>query len=267
MALNRAVMIIDVRAKNPTLSKKSKMTVLALPDGGALVSNNTVAIRLSHTGSIITTLYMTETYITGFIYLSPEHVLILQKTGVITKVSLQDGKKLDQYKVNVESLVDGIAVQDFLLLVDYHGGQIVRFGLLHKTKQILVRGLERPTSVGRTVQDGKIVYLVCEYNTNRVILYDSKWNLKKSFGQLLLRNPESVLILPSNTILVTDSDNHRVTEFTLDGRYCRHVLNKADGIETPIRISFGFPNLWVSYGRVFWEFNVKCFQIYQPNEK
>ena len=59
--------------------------------------------------------------------------------------------------------------------------------------------------------------------------------------------PNRVIILPTNTLLVSDTHNHRVTEFSLDGTFIRHVLQEDDGIYIPLHLAYQHPYLWIAY--------------------
>ena len=58
------------------------------------------------------------------------------------------------------------------------------------------------------------------------------------------------MVSPVSTLWVCDTHFNRISEFTLDGTWIRHVVSGRNGIEQPLDISY-HPNhpkfLWVSY--------------------
>ena len=211
--------------------------------------------------------------ITGFILLlpeelPPEEMLILEQNGTISKVQIKDGKTVEEYKMDVGGLMNGVSLgNNKLLLVDFKRGHIFTYDMERKHKEIRVKKLNKPSSVAALKSKGETLYAVCELGGNCVKVYDSNWQMKTSIGKKgrifrrsgdgQLNSPTSAVVLPGNTVLVSDFNNNRVTEFTLQGDFIRHVLT---GIEQPLRLVFEDPNLWVSYG--FDKPNIKCYQLY-----
>ena len=58
-----------------------------------------------------------------------------------------------------------------------------------------------------------------------------------------LNNPEAAIELPQGTVIVADRVNDRVSEFSIEGHFIRHILNQ-QGMH-PSAISFAYPYLWV----------------------
>ena len=253
---------------NPELGSNS--TLLTLPDGTVLVSNiknnQNHVTRLSDTGATINTIININDAIQGFIFSPPDDVFILQLNGTITQVKWLDGQIVKTYKVQVEGLLSGLKTEESMfLLVDYRGGELLTFNTTNGHQQCIIQGLKYPTSVARTVQDGEVVYILCEAGAYTVRIYNSNWTLLRSVGGKKgsadgeLNRPNTVIVLPCNNILVSDRNNDRVCEFTLDGQFVRHVMTD---IDNPRNLQLSYPLLWVTYGKAR-PYRVKCFQLYK----
>ena len=62
--------------------------------------------------------------------------------------------------------------------------------------------------------------------------------------------PRRIVVSPTSNLWVCDTYYKRVSEFTLDGTWIRHVVSGRDGIEKPWDISYHPKHsqfLWVSY--------------------
>ena len=78
--------------------------------------------------------------------------------------------------------------------------------------------------------------------------------------------PTSTVVTPEQTVLISDWDNNRISEYSLDdGRFIRQVLTNKEGIDSPRCISLQGDLLWVSY-RVTRSYNsdrsIKCYKLY-----
>ena len=262
-------MTLDVKSVNPDIG--SIYAVLALPDGQGIIShykdNKCHVVRLDHTGRASCQLFKSDTWIKGFI-LQDDQVVILQSDGTLTWIRIKDGKKMDQYKVKVNSLYHGIALDnDTLLLVD-HGdwgssnGRVFTFSKSSRKTTDLVNNLNRPTSVDRTLVNNEVVYVVCELGANTVSIYSDDWTLQRSVtgeGQVRFDFPQSAIVLPDNTILVSDYSNGCISEFSLDGKFLGYLIQKGD-IKYPSDMSLHHPYVWIRHDCWFY-YNVRCYQI------
>ena len=266
--------LLDVHKVNVALKKMDR--VLSLSDGGALVSNEKggkyEALRLDHTAGIMSTLLTTRKEISGFVLIHPD-VLVLQIDGTISRIQ-PNGREKTKYKVNLDWLDDGIAMdKETLLLVNWGSklsakGSVFTYNLSDGHEEVKVSNLKNPTSVVRAETNDGSIYVVCEQNAHRINIYNSSWSLQRSIGLQgsadgRLDMPQCAIVTPWHTILVADRDNDRVTEFSMDGRFVRHLLTKEDGVRKPRRLSVLGPYLWLSYrpGLLSKEYNIKRFQI------
>ena len=259
---------LDLQTANPELG--SIFTLLPLPDGTILVENfknkKSHITRLSDTGAIINTVITINGPVDGFIFSPPDDVFILQSNGTITQVKWLDGQIVKTYKVQVKWLLNGLKIEEsMLLLVVHDGGKLLTFNTTNEHQQCILQGLKYPTSVARKVQDKEVVYILCERSAHAVRIYNSNWTLIRTIGGQKgsadgkLNWPFSVTVLQCNNILVSDCYNNRVCEFTFDGQFVRHVISD---IDHPRNLQLSYSLLWVTYGKAP-PFRVKCFQLYK----
>ena len=166
------MMKLDVRCVNPDLGWIT--AVLALPDGGAVISHEKDkkyhVVRLDDKGKASPSMFTSATWINGFVLLQDDQLVILQKDGNLIWIQIKDGKKMDQYKVNVTYLRHGIALDnDTLLLVDSSGGRVFTFSKSSRKKTDMVDNLNDPTSVDRTLVNNEVHYVVCEFNAHTLM--------------------------------------------------------------------------------------------------
>ena len=264
--LNKPILTVDVNAVNPG----SYFRVLPVDDGGVLVSSaGSGCIKLDHTGSTVRTLLTSSVLMMGLMMLNQEDFIILQTDGTITKVKLSDGTVVHTYKVDVGDLCDGVIHDDnTLILVDYRRGEVFTYCMLDQHKDIKIKKLNLPSCVTKTETNQGTLYLVCEAGNNKIHIYSSSWTLQRSIGSLgsadgQFNTPCYVLVLPTNNILVADFDNHRISEYNMNGQFIRHVLQQQDGIYQPWQISYHHPHIWVVNFKENDIFHLKCFHIFQ----
>ena len=269
---------LDVKKANPGFN--SIDVVLGLEDGGAIVSNYEDglhhAVRIDSQGQDIDTLYTTDKSVTGFIFLPPDELLILQHEGTIVRVQISDGKHIDTFKVNVSYLADGILDdEENLLLVDWNHMEVFNYCMTTKHKKVIVQKdkkmLNWPCSIHKAQSDKGVLYLVA--SQHRVNIYNSEWCLLSFAGSGTegreagdLRFPNSAILTPWNTVWVADGDNDTVKEFSLNGDFLQYIINRSDCINHPLKLSLCGDQLWLSYRverHVGASFNVNRYEIKQ----
>ena len=265
------VMKIDLQAASPDLYHL--YTVLPLMDESVLVSNYRDAknhvVYLSNKGDVKWTLKITDNEVKEFILLPRNEMLIVHPKGNLLRVRIKDGKKLRKYHIpDVKFLIDGIMDDENfnVLLVDSDKGELFRFNLLKKNKEVVVQHLKCPRSIDKAYTDQGLLYIVCETADHAVLVYTEKWDLLTTIGKNgsndgELDRPQSARILPDNTIIVSDLLNNRISRFTLQGCFLGHLLQEKHGILKPLKLAVRYPKMWLSYGD--YPFNVKCFQLEQ----
>ena len=260
-------MKLDYKSSNPDLGGLYNM--LPLQDGTVLVNNykdnKDHVSRLSDRGEVIRKLITTDKDIRGFILMSNNECLILHNDS-LQRVRIEDGQVLGSgYKVpDVGVSYDGIRIDDDqVLLVDKNKGEVITYNMKTRNKHVVIDKLNHPTSVDKAVTDQGVFYIVNECWAYTVRVYNDRWRLVSSIGGLgdrdgRLNYPQTARVLPDNTILVTDWNNHRISRFTIQGDFIDHVIKQSDGISHPRRLAVQYPYVWVVDGG-----NIKCYQIYQ----
>ena len=261
------ILKLDVRQCNPDLG--SLYNMLPLQDGTVLVyhikDNKHHVIRLSDRGDVIKKLITTHKDIRGFILMSNNECLILHYNGSLQSVRIEDGQVLGSgYKVpDVGGLYDGIRIDDDqVLLVDVIKGEVITYNMKTRNKHVVIDKLIDPTSVDKAVTDQGVFYIVNESGAHTVRVYNDRWRLVRSIGGRggsdgRLNYPDTARVLPDNTILVTDWNNHRISRFTIQGDFIDHVIKQSDEIWRPTRLAVQYPYVWVAG-----DWNIKCYQIY-----
>ena len=269
--LKKPKLVFDLSKVNKEI--RYVISVLSLPGGGCLVihkqDDQFYCTRLDHTGATVRTLLTSPVQMTGLMMLNQEDLIILHHDGTITKVKLSDGTMVHTYKVDVDCLCDGVIHDDnTLILVDFDRGEVFTYCMLDQHKDIKINKLNQPSCVTKTETNQGTLYLVCEAGNDKVHIYSSSWDLQRSIGSSGSGNGQFnmtcyVLVLPTNNILVADVNNHRISEYNMNGQFIRHVLQQQDGIYSPYQISYHHPHLWV----VYWDSDdnrkLKCVQLFK----
>ena len=109
-------------------------------------------------------------------------------------------------------------------------------------------------------RDKRTWFLVsCSYS---IRVYDDKWQLVLSIGEK--GTEDGQLLNPAGTtntsegILVADQLNQRISQFSFEGKFMKHILTSHHGLGRPIGLAFNNPFLWVSQWNPI---AVKCFKI------
>ena len=94
------------------------------------------------------------------------------------------------------------------------------------------------------------LYIVCEGIRDRLNVYNQIWHLIRTIGTKgsddgELRSPQSAIVSDEDTIIISDWRNHRVSEFSFNGTFLRHLLVSSDGIYWPFSMSYYYPHLWL----------------------
>ena len=139
-----------------------------------------------------------------------------------------------------------IADKDLLLLADWEKHQVFTYRLSTKHKEVHVRGLKNPRSVSYIFDSDNTFYLVCGGNEVRV--YNSTWGLVRNIGNTGSRKeklamPTSAIILPDGNVIISDYWEHRLSEFSIEGRFLDVLVTRHHF--WPVCLTFSYPDLWV----------------------
>ena len=263
--------ICDMKIKNKHLSKVKGLT--ALQDGGALVINyrgsqssyQFQVVRVDLAGRTVLPIYTCEkdSYVGGIINYN-DVVFILQDDGYITKYNVSNvSNTVVTYHIDVGCLSSGILIEyNQLLLSDYRNNEVFVHNTDDHSKQVVITDVNHPISVACN-QDHSVI-AVCEELGCCVFLYNRSYVRQAIIGSEgtadgCLRGPVCVIFSPSGSLLVADSANHRVCEFSQQGAFIRHVFSSDHGIYDPVSLSYSHPYLWVACDGGY---TVKRFTMY-----
>ena len=248
-------------------------TIAALPGGGAVIrhyiqNNKTEQIlKINSQGKVTQTIYTCvgcSSYIWGLLVLG-DFLYLTHRNGTVIKTQVSDGQVVStstipdvSYVIHTGSLSnkpEKIPDKQTLLLCDYHynKGEVFTFNPSTGEKQVRVTGLSRPRSVSYFIHNQTVFYIVCEGFRHRINVYNQTWDLIRTIGRYgsndgELNNPTSAIVSDEDTIIISDHYNHRVSEFSFNGTFLRHLLVRSDGIVFPYSMSYYYPHLWLDHG-------------------
>ena len=242
--------------------------VAALPGGGAVVRNyigknrTEQVLKINSQGKVTQTLYTCvgcSSYIWGLLVLG-DHLYLTHSNGTVIKTRVSDGRVLSRstipdvriimHRGSLYSKPDQIPDKQTLLLCDTSKGEVFSFNPSTQQKQVHVTGLNDPTSVFYFFHNHTLYYIVCEEDRDRINVYDNTWDLIRTIGTRgfndgELRGPNSAIVSDEDTIIISDESNRRVSEFSFNGTFLRHLLVRSDGIYRPYSMSYYYPHLWL----------------------
>ena len=236
----------------------------ALPEGQAVteIENNDTVVRVNKQGVIVNNLY-TGSDITGLL-VQGSHLFVLHYNGTIVQMKL-DGLILNVYNTGISSLynygshhTDLCDIDlDILPLASFSLGNVYTYNISSQTLKLHVNNLNYPTSVTHGCVDGSVVYVVCERSADKVHVYNTSWSIITSFGGSgsgdgQLYRPRSA-VMSDGYFIVADSWNYRVSIFTSDGQFVKHIITYDvpyyESQDGPWSLSVRGKYLWVATSR------------------
>ena len=258
--LTKPVLDLNVTALNHQIT--NPRFVAALFGGEAAVVNEySQVMKINKTGHTIKELYNCQSCnnIYGLLLLG-SNLNVIHSNGTIVEIQLHTGQLLNvcnisdvhgvYYFGSLWSDPSKIPNIDILLLPDSDKGEVFSYNLTSEHKQVHLTGLSFPTSVSYSFYNNSTHYIVSQYRSHTISIYNSAWDPVLSFGGYGgddgdLIYPLAAIMSYNNTILVTDYSNHRISVFTTDGVFLYHLLTQSDGINGPTALSYYKPYLWV----------------------
>ena len=238
--------------------------VAALPDGQAVImiwSNDDKVMRVDKQGEIVKDLY------TGFdilgLLVQGSDLFVLHRNGTIVEMLPEDGHILKVYNTGIDDLFNYGShytdlcdiEQNVLLLASFYDGNVYTYNISSQTLKLRVNNLNRPTSVTHGCVDGSVVYVVNELSAHMVRVYNASWSLITSLGSYGTDDGQLYLplsaVMSDGYILVADQFNYRVSMFTSDGQFVKHIIIydvPYYGQDKPKSLSVRGKYLWVSTG-------------------
>ena len=201
-------------------------------------------------------------YIQGLLVLG-DYLYIIHANGTVIKTRVSNGSVMDvntipdvSYVINSGSLYsnpDRIPDKQTLLLCEWDKGEVFTFKPSTGQKKVRITGLWNPTSVSYFFYNHTVYYIVCEERWDRITVYNNRWDHVRTIGRYgsddeELDEPASAIVSDENTIIISDRSNHRVSEFSFNGTFLRHLLDRSDGIYRPYSMSYYYPHLWLTHG-------------------
>ena len=270
--LEKPVLDLNITRTNPGLYSVGKTdTIAALPGGGAVIrhyirNNNTEQIlKINSQGKVTQTIYTCvgcSSYIWGILVLG-DFLYLTHRNGTVIKTRVSNGQIVSRSTIpevreviNTGSLFSEpgeIPDKQTLLLCDISKGEVFSFKPSMGLKQVRITGLIQPTSVSYFFHNEAVYYIVCEGWKDRINVYNQTWDLIRTIGTKgsndgELQYPASAIVSDEDTIIISDYWNHRVSEFSFNGAFLRHLLVRSDGIYGPYSMSYYYPHLWLVNG-------------------
>ena len=269
--------ISGLRRKRPSLDFSLTITspeltdvsyVAALPGGGAFVQNYISddnieqILKINSQGKVTHTIYTCKgCSIQGLLVLG-DFLYLTQSNGTVIKTRVSDGRILSRSTIpavgevlhtgSLYSKPDRIPDKQTLLLCDWDKGEVFTFKPSTGQKQVRVSGLRKPQSVSYFFYNHIVYYIISE--GLRIIVYNQTWDLVRTIGT---RGSEdeggfsSAIVSDEDTIIISDNDNHRISEFSFNGTFLRHLIS--DDIFLPYSMSYYYPHLWLSDGLLYYD--------------
>ena len=264
-------MDLDTSRTTPDISGNFDV-VAALPGGEAVFYNYTITnsggqlFKLDSHGKVTQVLFFcadcNDYYVRGLLVLG-DSLYAVDINGKLLEIRVSDESLLSRTKIpkvnfvvhkgSLHSKPDKIPDKQTLLLCDIGNGEVVTFKPSTGQKKVRITGLGGPTSVSYLFYNNTVYYIVCEEWRGRITVYNNTWDLIKTIGRNgsndgELNYPRSAIVSDEDTIIILDSRNHRISEFSFNGTFLRHLLDRSDGIYSPGSMSYYYPHLWVHHG-------------------
>ena len=273
--------VLDLNISSPGLYT---YRIAALPGGGAVIThyirNNTnqQILMINSQGKVTQTIYtcvgcssyysyiweslIASTYIQGLLVLG-DFLYLTHRNGKVIKTWVSDGQVVSTSTIpdvvyvthsgSLSNKPERIPDKQTLLLCDSLKGEVFTFKPSTGEKKVRVTGLKNPECVSYFFYNQTVFYIVCEVFRSRINVYNQTWDLIRTIGTEgsndgELHTPSSAIVSDEDTIIISDHDNDRVSEFSFNGTFLRHLLVRSDGIYRPRSMSYYFPHLWLNYG-------------------
>ena len=221
-------------------------------------------LRLDSQGKIKNNIYFCVrcNSIEGLLVLG-DYLYIIHNNGTLIRTRVSNGRVINVTTIPDVSYVrhtgslysnpDKIPDKQTLLLCDLHKGEVFTFKPSTRQKKVRITGLMNPRSVSYLFYNNTVYYIVCEETGHRITVYNNTWDRIRTIGRRgsddgEINYPQSAIVSDEDTIIISDHVNHRISEFSFNGTFLRHLLVRSDGIRYPRHMSYYYPHLWVRHG-------------------
>ena len=218
------------------------------------MTSNTKVLRVDNSGKVVRELYSSGFSISGLIVQGSD-LFVLHYNGIIVQLEPQDGLILNIYDSGISDLLNWASHpsdlctidHSVLLLIDYTAGQINSYNITSQTLTTNVE-LSAPRSANHGCINGNVVYIVSNFGHAKIHVYNSSWSLITSFGGYgsdddQFRYLYSAVMSDQGYIFAADGGNSRLSMFTSDGQFIKHVVIYED--TDPRSLSIRDKYLWV----------------------
>ena len=260
--------ILDLNVSSVDVVYASINVIAALPGSEAVVNsyNNdeykNEILKINKHGQFVQTLYTCVRCIIQGVLVLGDNLYIVHEVGEIIQVNLINTKIVQEYKMNGRlhmanrgSLYfdpDLIPDKDLLIISSHSHQELFTYRLSSRKKEISIEtGTHSTRSITYSFYNNQTHFVVAYYTNSSVNVYDSRWRFVRTFGGRgskdgELERPLSVIMSPEETVIVGDTGNRRVSEFTMEGEFLCHLLVTSDGISSIQAMSFSHPHLWIA---------------------
>ena len=185
----KPVLIHDLHQSHPDL--RWWIPIKAV-DGGVLAvcresGKRYNVVKIDQDGKIINKLYVTDKLVTALIWEDPDLYVILGYGGDI--IHVRDGNVIKQHKIKTVRgwLYGGDVDKDGIILIVDTGsglpdGTVISYNVQTGQEDIKLKGLQRPTSITKTVHNNQVLYLITEELGHCASVYDSSWIKQTTIG-------------------------------------------------------------------------------------
>ena len=224
--------------------------VAALPRGEAVVYIRPgTVVLINKQGETLRELCTCD-YTEALLVTDGKLIVAYRHSSSVKLISVYSGSLVKIYNIPDHFSFIAFINQFFLLLKHTETEEMLTYRLTDKQRNT-IRGLKRPNCVTYGYYNNTMYYFVCEIHSNVIVKFNSSWGYINSFGgyntgDSKLLSPQSAIVSPENTVLICDSGNYRISEYTFEGRFIRHVFYSS---YRPNDLSFSYPYLWVVHER------------------
>ena len=185
----------------------------------------------------------------------------------ITKGTFNNGRAGPEVKYNPDiNDIYSMKVlnESCVLLLSYYQKRIIEFNPNNNQTKTVASNLKEPVHVNIMRSEGEVLYLVTCHGTHSVEVYDDGWKLMRTFGGY--GQVDGQMMYPwSSTytkqgILVADQNNLRISLYSTEGKFVKHILKKNDGLCYPVGLSCTRTYLWLTHSCLS---ALKCYKLCQ----
>ena len=192
-----------------------------------------------------------------------DYLYIIHANGTVIKTRVSNGRVINVTTIpdvrggihtgSLYSNPDKIPDKQTLLLCDWWKDEVFTFKPSTGQKKVRITGLWYPRSVSYFFYNNTVYYIVCEQGNHRINVYNNTWDRIRTIGRGgsddgELNQPMSATVSDEDTIIISDWSNNRISEFSFNGTFLRHLLVSSDGIYSPWSMSYYYPHLWLTNG-------------------